>query len=314
MSDRNYRDYNGYQQSGYQNSGYQNNGYYGGVENYPPYQSDSFQQGNGGYPPYQQGSNYQNSYQNGYPGGNQYGYQNMPMNQGAFGAQTGAQGHQTVSLAEYSRRVYGWMAGGVSLTFILGFILMHLVNESNFDSFIAVFAGAAIVEVAMAIILSFFIYKMNSVVSKTMFLIFSLCNGITIAPTLMLCGVQSAFYAFAATAMLFITMSVYGMITKRDLTKIGPILIIGLFMLLGYSIIGYLFHMPMTDLFTGIIGIVLFTIFTAVDANKIKKGYSYFSSNPEMLARSSINIALQLYLDFINLFLYLIRIFADSRN
>ena len=302
--------------NGYNSNGY-NNGYPSSPDQYPPYNPNSqggYQQSYNGYQqPY---NNAQGGYQQPYNGYQQsYNpYQQNP----AYGVpmqQTRARYGEGISLAEFSRKVYIWMSAGLSLTFIVGFGIMKFLTMDMLREFLVIYLIAAVAEVAMAFILGFFIYKLPTAVSKVLFITYSVLTGITIAPTLILCGVTTAFYAFAVTAAIFIGMSIYGTVTKRDLTSLGPLLLMGLLALIVFSVIALIFQMPMYDLITGIVGVVLFIGFTAYDTQKIRKGYAYFSSNPELLARAGINIALQLYLDFINLFLYIVRLFAaNSRS
>ncbi len=223
---------------------------------------------------------------------------------------------QSNGLADYTRRVFGWMFIGLAITFAIGFYIM--LNQDVAVKFLAKNIGAyyvvALIEVVMVFILGFFVRKLSPVVCKVIFLFYSVLNGITIAPALIACGYTSAFYAFAATSLIFGAMSLYGMATKKDLTKLGPILFIGLIGLIIYSVIAMLFHMPMSDLIISIIGIVIFVGFTAYDTQKIKRYYSGFSGDQVSLQKTAIIVALDLYLDFINLFLYILRLFARSRD
>ena len=220
-----------------------------------------------------------------------------------------------VSMADFSRRVYTWMAAGLSITFILGFAIQSMLNANPLmiEQFFPIYIGSVIVELALVIVLGFFVYKLPSTVSLILFLIYSVMNGINIAPTLWLADAGKAIWAFAATALLFGAFSIYGLVTKRDLTKLRPILLIGLIVLIVFGILGLFFNMGAMDLIISLVGIAIFIGFTAYDTQKIKKGYEYFSGDAEMLKKASINIALELYLDFINLFLYLLRLFSRNR-
>ena len=239
-----------------------------------------------------------NNYNNGYP---QNPYQ---------------QYEQTDGLAEYSRRVFSWMFLGLGITFIIGFIM--LMNEMNVIFFLVENIGlyyiAALIEVVAVFILGFFIGKLSPTVCKGIFIAYSVLNGFTITPALIVYGAESAFYAFAATAVIFGAMTLYGMATKRDLTKLGPVLTIGLLGLLVYSIFAMIFQMPMSDFIISVIGIVIFVGFTAYDTQKIKRYYVSFSGDQVSLQKTAIIAALDLYLDFINLFLYILRLFARNRN
>ena len=113
---------------------------------------------------------------------------------------------------------------------------------------------------------------------------------------------------------MFISFSIYGIVTKRDLTKLGPILTIGLIVLILYSVIAMIFRMDSLSLVVSIVGILIFIGFTAYDTRKIRSGYEYYSRDEEMLKKASVNTALELYLDFINLFLYILRLMAASKR
>ena len=284
---------------------------------------NGYPNGNNGYGQQQNGYNqYNNGYnqqQNGY---NQYSnnaYGQQQMNNGYYDQSMAGQrtySDSKISLAEYSKRVYGWLGGGLSITFIIGFILMSIIsnNPSVIDNYLPVYFGAVIVELVLVFTLGIFIRKLSYTASTVCFLIYSLMNGITIAPALVVVGGKDAIFAFAATAVLFIAFSIYGIVTKRDLSKLGPILTIGLIVLIVYSLIAMLFRMDGTSLIISIIGIAIFIGFTAYDTKKIKAGYQYYSNNEEMLKKASINTALELYLDFINLFLYILRLMAASKR
>ncbi len=223
-------------------------------------------------------------------------------------------------LAAFSRRVYTWMASGLAVTFLIGFGIMQYLtysfNESRallIDQYMMVYLVVALVEVLLVFVLGFAVYKLPPAVSAVLFYAYSVCNGITIAPALFVYELDSVFYVFAATAVFFAAISVYGFMTKKNLARLGPVLIIGLIILLIYSVVAMLFRIPLSDLTIGIFGIILFVGFTAFDTQKIKKGYEYFGNDPELQRRASINIALQLYLDFINLFLYILRLFGNRK-
>ena len=246
---------------------------------------------------------------------NQNGYNDFSNAPQFYNDTMGSKSAAGISMADFSRKVYSWMAVGLSVTFILGFAFQSILsaNPLMLEQFFPVYIVSVIVELIMVIALGFFIYKMPSTVSLIMFLIYSVCNGVNIAPTLMLAGADKAIWAFAATALLFGAFSVYGIVTKRDLTKLRPILLIGLIVLIVFGILGIFFRMGALDLIISLIGIAVFVGFTAYDTQKIKAGYEYFSNDSEMLKKASVNIALQLYLDFINLFLYILRLFSRNR-
>ena len=151
-------------------------------------------------------------------------------------------------------------------------------------------------------------------VSLSMFIVYSVVSGITFSPILLVFEAGSAIFAFAAAAVLFVGFAIYGIVTKRDLMKLGSILMIGLIVLLIFTVIGIFVQMSLTSLFISIFGIAVFIGLTAYDAQKIRVSYDNLAADGEMLKKMSVNMALQLYLDFINLFIYLLRLMGKARR
>lgn len=272
------------------NNGYPNNGY------------------NGSYPD----SGFSGYENNGYNGG----YTNLGYQNGGYGTQPYSSGATSMTVGDFARKVYAWMFLGLGITFAIGIFL--LINAEMTAAFIVehleVYYILALVEVALVFILGFFVKSMPSSVCLVIFIAYSALNGLTIAPSLIIFGAESAFMAFAATACIFGGMSIYGMLTKKDLSSLGTILFFGLLGLIVFSCIAMFFNMPLNDLIISLVGIALFVGFTAYDTQKIKKYYNNLQFSHELLQRSAIIAALDLYLDFINLFLYILRLFARSRN
>jgi len=258
------------------------------------------------------GMNYSNGYQqNGY-GQQQYGYGQQAAYQQPM--QNYGRGN-TLSLSEYMSKVFMQMFIGLAITFGIGLVSMlnpemviNLLGEH-----IEVFMVLCLIEVIMVFVLGLFIKKMPSPVATVVFYAYSVINGITIAPVLILFDIGTVFWAFAVTAGIFGAMAFVGKIAKIDLSKWGAILLFGLIGLIIYSVIAMIFRIPMSDLIISIIGIILFMGFTIYDTAKIKAFYNS-AYDEESQKKTIIISALQLYLDFINLFLYILRLFARNRN
>lgn len=301
---------NNYYPNGYSSGGYQQGASYDNStsQGYRPYEGGTYGDPNSGTSPY--GANQNSAYSS--PYGNTAQNYGASYNTGAYSP--------TMTMADYSRRIFGWMGAGLTLTFVIAFAMMVFLTSGTYEEtynkivdFIPVFYVGIGVEIILAIVLSFFVRKLPSSVSLVLFVVYSVCNGVTITPMLVLYGAETAVYAFAAAAVLFISFAIYGMVTKRDLSKLGPILMIGLFVLIGYSLLAMLFGMSPNSLIISLIGIAIFIGFTAYDTRKIKTGYEQFGSDEEMLRKSAVNLALELYLDFINLFIYLLRLMGSRR-
>ena len=306
--------FNGYDPNRRNQNNY-DSGFMGGYDPNQP-QQGSYQASNGygqnqqGYQPYQPYGNSQNSGYQPYQGGSGYSTPNVQTNTVAQGA---------ISLAEYSKKVFLWMGVGLTLTFLvaLGIALFltegGILNYSRVKSFVPFFYGGIVVELILAIALNVGVAKMSYKTSLIMFNVYSIVSGVTLAPLLVVYDAKSAVFAFAAAAALFFGFAIYGIVTKRDLTNLGPILAIGLIVLLIYSVIMLLIG-HYNSLLIGIIGLIIFIGLTAYDANKIKTSYNGLASDETMLNKMSVNMALQLYLDFINIFIYLLRIMGSRRN
>lgn len=226
-----------------------------------------------------------------------------------------ASSQPTVSLAEYTRKVFGWMFIGLLITFGICFVVVN--NPRRVMMFMyeysAVYYVALIAELVLVFVLGFFVAKMPPKACLAIFLAYSAVNGLTIGPVLLLYTPQVTVAAFAVTAGIFGAMAAYGYLTKKDLTGLGTILMFGLFGLLVFIVISMFVGIPMSDLVISLIGIAIFVGFTAFDTQKIKKYYASMQYDSTLLAKGAVIAALDLYLDFINLFLYILRLF-NSRS
>ena len=200
-------------------------------------------------------------------------------------AQAGAAGYAEspyLSLSQYMARTFGWMFAGLMLTFAVALA--------------TVISGA-------------FVALWNTG------LVFALSIGELILVAVLSMRVQKIQPA-TATAMFFAYAALYGLRTQRDLTGWGPKLMGGLIALLVVSLFGMLFvgSFGLFDVLLCAVGLLVFMGFTAYDTQKLRSFYAYFGGDEAMLHKSSIIGALQLYLDYINIFLYVIRLLGRSRS
>lgn len=170
----------------------------------------------------------------------------------------------------------------------------------------------AIVEVGLVIWISAGINKMSSPVATLLFFLFALVNGATLSLIFMVYSPESILKTFLITAGTFGAMSIYGYFTNKDLTRIGSFLIMGLFGLIICSIVNIFWGNNTMSWLISIIGVLIFIGLTAWDTQKIKQMAMQMPNATD--GRLATIGALSLYLDFINLFLYLLRFFGNSRN
>ena len=232
------------------------------------------------------------------------------------GYQTAIQAENEATLQRYvagvMRRVYGKMAFGLLATAIVS----YLVASSDalltllFSSMAPIWILFA-VELGLVIYLSARIDKLSNATATTLFYVYSLINGIVLAPIFIIYTGTSIATTFAITAGTFGIMSVAGYVTKKDLSKFGSILFMALIGLILCIIVNMFMRNSMMDLLISGAGVLIFTGLTAWDTKAIKRMCA--ESDPSMIGKVATMGALSLYLDFINLFLYLLR-FLGNRN
>ena len=168
-----------------------------------------------------------------------------------------------------------------------------------------------ILEFAIVIFLSARITKMSPTTAKISFLLYSIVSGLTFCGIFLVYSLSSVMYVFLITAIIFGIFAFIGYVTKIDLTKIGTYLIMALIAIIICSIINIFINSNTFEFILSIISIIIFVGFTAYDVQKIQRMSNYNLIPEENLA---IYGALELYLDFINLFIDLLRIFGKNNN
>jgi hypothetical protein len=218
-------------------------------------------------------------------------------------------------LNAFMRGVYGWMAAGLGLTAVAA-----VFTASSPALLQAVFGTPllwvlVIGELALVFILSARINRMSAQAATAMFLAYSGLNGITLSSIFVVYTATSIASAFAVCAGMFLAMSLYGLITKRDLTSWGSFLFMGLIGILLAMVVNIFLRSTMMGFIINCLGVLIFTGLTAYDTQQLKDmGASAPMGDALALRRGTIMGALRLYLDFINLFLMLLRLFGQTRD
>ena len=220
---------------------------------------------------------------------------------------------QYETLSNYTAKTFLWMFAGLLVTF--GVSLAAYMSNIGFyllrSSF--TFFGLAILEIVLVVALASRLHSMSVGSARGLFFLYAAVNGLVFSSYLWLYNMGDVLMAFGAAALYFGVMAAYGYLTKRDLTSWRTPLMVGLIVLMIVSVIG-MFFMSGSSILFSILGIVIFSCYTAYDTQKIKALYFAYAGNEAMAKKASIFAALQLYLDFINLFLYLLRIFGRNRD
>lgn len=207
--------------------------------------------------------------------------------------------------------VYGWMTLALFVSAIVG-----LYIATNMNLLYALVASSAywlvaIAEIVVVIVLSARAQKMSSAAAKVWFLVYAVLNGVTFGSIFAIYGLGIAGYAFFVTAIAFGVMTIYGYVTKTDLTKIGNLFVMALFGLVIATIAGLFIQTPGYTMALMYIGVIIFIGLIGYDTQKIKQ-FAYAESQG-MVRNASIIGALTLYLDFVNIFVRLVRIMGRER-
>lgn len=219
--------------------------------------------------------------------------------------------HVQLRVNAFVRSVYNWMAVGLALT---GLIAFYVASSPNLLRYVyanrMIFFGLIIAELAIVFTLSARINKMQASTATALFLLYSALNGLTMAMVFVVYTSSSIASTFFVCAATFVACSVYGWMTKRDLTSIGGFLMMGLIGVVIASVVNMFIRSSAVSMIVSYVGVLVFVGLTAYDTQYIK---NMAISQPDgleagVLRRGAIIGALKLYLDFINLFLMLLRI------
>lgn len=211
-------------------------------------------------------------------------------------------------------KVYNWMVIGLGITAAVSMGIEFgapgirwVMIENPF-----IFYGLLILELATVWGLSRAINRIPSILAIFIFFGYAVLNGITFSVLFMFFNLGSIFVTFAVTASMFAGTSLLGYITKLDLSKMGSILMMALIGLIAASVANLFLNASGLEWIICIAGVIIFVGLTAWDTQKIKRWNENVDSATEEGTKASIMGALMLYLDFINIFLFLLRIFGDK--
>lgn len=215
--------------------------------------------------------------------------------------------------SQFFQKVYSWMFIGLILSTFFAILVISIpaLTEFIFSNMIIFFA-LIIVELILVITLVAALNKISSSTARILFIIYSILNGLTISVILLAYTGASVIATFLVAALMFGTMALWGFFTDRDLSKLGPILFMALIGIVISLIVNFFMKSPMFDLIISFIGVILFTLLTAYD-NQYLKRMSTKIRGKETISKFAIIGALKLYLDFINLFLFLLRFLGKRR-
>ena len=218
---------------------------------------------------------------------------------------------------EFIRSVYNWMAIGLALTGFVAYYVAHTpaLVEVIFGNRL-LFFGLIIGELALVFMISARIQKMQASTATALFVVYSILNGATLSFIFLVYTASSITSTFFICSATFVACSIYGWTTKRDLTSMGGFLTMGLIGIIIASLVNMFFRSSAMSMIISYIGVVVFVGLTAYDTQHLKNMALNQPDDLEagVVRKGAILGALKLYLDFINLFLMLLRILGGGRD
>ncbi|MBV8687809.1 MAG: Bax inhibitor-1/YccA family protein [Alphaproteobacteria bacterium] len=224
-------------------------------------------------------------------------------------------------LRSYMLSVYNYMASGVLLT---GIVAMLTVQTGFVNALVQIRPDGAMSPTALGWLvtlaplglvfwMSFGINRMAAGTAKVLFWVYAALVGASLSTILLVYTSSSVAQTFFATSAAFASLSLWGYTTKRDLSGWGSFLLVGLVGLIVASLINAFWPSGPMGLAISALGVLIFAGLTAYDTQKIKSMYFVVAGNGEAAAKTAVMGALALYLDFINMFLFLLRFMGDRR-
>ncbi len=220
---------------------------------------------------------------------------------------------QNAVFAKLMRSVYLWMVFALVIT---GLTAAYVANSPAYISALVnnpmLFYGVIIAELAIVFILSGRIHKMSFLTASLMFIFYSLLTGVSLSTIFLAYTESSIATTFLITAGTFGTMSLVGFVTKKDLSKLGGILFMALIGLIIATVVNIFLVSDTLGWIINYVGVLIFVGLTAYDTQKIKQMMREYGTDiNEQTQKMALMGSLSLYLDFINMFLYLLRIFGN---
>jgi FtsH-binding integral membrane protein len=235
----------------------------------------------------------------------------MDMNE--YRASRGAAGSDVLAQG-FITKVYMWMAMGLLATAGVSYFtsMSPAALRMLFGNGVT-FIVLAVVEIGIVMYLSARIASLSPSAANALFFVYSVLNGLTLAPIFLVYTNESISSAFFTAAAMFGAMSAYGTVTKRDLSGLGSFCMMGVIGLIVAMLINMFVGNEKANIVISILGVIIFTGLTAFDTQKIRRLASEVSGDDETAGKYAILGALTLYIDFINMFLFLLRLFGKRR-
>jgi FtsH-binding integral membrane protein len=240
---------------------------------------------------------------------------------------TAASAVMDAGLRAYMLRVYNWMASGLLLTGIVAWVIAHTAAINAFYPMVmgpygphravsALALAAMFAPLAFVLVLSFGVNRLSTTTAQTLFWLFCAAMGASMTNIFLIYTGTSIAQTFFITAGTFAAMSIWGYTTRTDLTRMGSFLMMGLFGVIIAMVVNIFLASPGLQFAVSIVGVLVFVGLVAYDTQRIKVTYLQYAyaEGPELAAKRTVYDALQLYLNFINLFMFLLQFMGNRNN
>ena len=218
-----------------------------------------------------------------------------------------------IDLQSLMRQVYTWMVLGMLTTSVVAFATVSSPLLINLALNPIILLIAVIAEFGVVIAISWGLSRLSSGVATMLFIMYAALNGFTLSMIFLAFDIGSVFLAFATTAALFAVMSIIGYTTQVDLSKMGTYLMMAVIGLVIAMVVNIFVSSGLLDTLISMAGVLIFTALTAYDTQRIGRMAAQMSMNGDGEMKFGIFGALQLYLDFINMFLFVLRLLGRRR-
>jgi uncharacterized protein len=220
----------------------------------------------------------------------------------------------SVTQSRFFNAVYAWMSAGLAITAVVAWAVTNSPVFRPLATSMPLMIVAMIAEIGLVMVISGAINRINAGAATALFMLYAALNGLTLSILFWRYTLTSLGGTFLVTAGTFAAMSVYGYTTRRDLTRLGSFLFMALIGLVIASVV--CMFVASSLLYWGITyaGVLIFVGLTAYDTQRLRNVATQTGDNPAMASRLAVVGSLVLYLDFINLFLLLLRVLNDRRN
>lgn len=218
-------------------------------------------------------------------------------------------------LVNFMYGVYGLMSGALALSAVTAYAISTIPHiETTLFGSPLLMMFIVLGQLALVVALSMMLQRLSFPMALTMFFVYAMSVGVTVSSIFLVYTDTSIIQAFTVTSGTFGVMSIYGYVTGTDLTRIGNVLMMAVWGLIIALLVNLFLRNSNIDLIISGAGVLVFTLLTAYDTQKIKQVGIYMLEDQEMAAKVAVLGALTLYLDFINLFLFLLRFMGRRRD